>query len=543
MDKELNGVLNNQNRVNSLLSAVGNINHSPNGWMCPGDAAFRPVIFSDLAKESGIETTKDIHSVVKFLKSYTEGWKQPLLSRNKRFISNLLQLSPVTYPKQVLKCPTVDDVQKALSSEQLTISLHSNNGYNFSNEFAHVYKGKFNKGTALEDLLVVLQRALHCVSPSMNNITAAKYADFILRISAWEAALARAVLEESSKGLFPEWTAHTNGSEFQHVEVYLGNNKNGELSFTVRVRFEVDFERTRSVESGASKKATATAADGIDPDVAVESIYYREFLLTDSSVAAFSQASFLSPPAPVAAAGPGVRPGAATQVPPPPPKKSAGGGYDDIRLYLLFSSKLALPEPAVEESSGIVSTSGEAITDGKSVSTPDKPAADGDETSLEGSINVRPRSVVDDTSFCAELFGWGFDSGQSLGLGPNAGKSNRTASTSQQKAGATKENPRLEDAQLQEMVHGPRRIPLDRLIAAERVRMIACSSNHTLLLTCLGSIFGCGDNSEGALGTGDLISRYDQNQILSFFLKQMNAFLTLLFTTVFCIGPCCLRSI
>eukprot|EP01032_Pedospumella_encystans_P014710 gene14710-16873_t len=363
MDKELNGVLIDQSRVNSLLSAVGNSNHSSHGWMCPGDAAFRPVIFSDLAKESGIQMTKDMHSVVKVLKSYTKGWKQPLLSRNKRFISNLLQLNPVTYPKQVLKCPTVDDVQKALSSEQLTISLHSNNGYNFSNEFAHVYKGKFNKGTALEDLLVVLQRALHCVSPSMNSITAAKYADFISRISAWEAALARAVLEESSKGLFPEWTAHTNGSEFQHVEVYLGNNKNGELSFTVRVRFEVDFERTRSVEIGSSKKATTTAADGIDPDVAVESIYYREFLLTDSAVAAFSQASFLSPPAPVAAAGPGVRPVAATQVPPPPPKKSAGGGYDDIRLYLLFSSKLALPEPAVEESTGVAATSGEAITD------------------------------------------------------------------------------------------------------------------------------------------------------------------------------------
>lgn len=508
-------MLSDQSRVNNLLNNLGS-KGSKQCWMCPGDAAFRPVQIPDLAKIKGIEVADEVSSVVRVLKSYGEGWRQPLLNRNKRFVSNLLQLHLIAYPKQVIKCPSVDEVQKGLSSEQLTVSLYSYSGYNFTNEFAHVYKGKFNKGTALDDLLVVLQRALHCVSPSMNNVNAAKYADFIVRIGAWEAALALTVLEESAKGHFPKWTAHTNNNQFQHVEIYLGNNSNGELSFTVRVRFEVDFERARPVENETAPKATASAAtatEGIDPDVAVESIYYREFLLTDAAVAAFSQASFLTPPAPTAP-GPGARPGTATQVPPPPPKKSASGGYDDIRLYLLVSSKTVLPESAGETAdTTAAAAASEADTEDKSVTASNKPGADGDDTSLEGSINAKARPIGEEVSFCAELFGWGFDAGQSLGLGAYAGKSIRKAAAGQRNA-TNKESTNnatdastLQAAQMQEMVHGPRRIPLDRIIAAERVRMIACSSNHTLLLTCLGSVFGCGDNSEGALGTGDLLSR------------------------------------
>ena len=122
------------------------------------------------------------------------------------------------------------------------------------------------------------------------------------------------------------------------------------------------------------------------------------------------------------------------------------------------------------------------------------------------SAEGRPRTKAagEEVSFCAELYGWGFDSGQSLGLGAYAGRRKVPESAKEAKEGPSAAE---QDAQLREMVHGPRRIPLDRVIAAERVKMLACSSNHTLLLTCLGSVFACGDNSEGALGTGDLISR------------------------------------
>ena len=37
--------------------------------------------------------------------------------------------------------------------------------------------------------------------------------------------------------------------------------------------------------------------------------------------------------------------------------------------------------------------------------------------------------------------------------------------------------------------------------------MIACSPRHTILLSCLGNMYLCGENSEGALGMGDLRNR------------------------------------
>jgi alpha-tubulin suppressor-like RCC1 family protein len=51
--------------------------------------------------------------------------------------------------------------------------------------------------------------------------------------------------------------------------------------------------------------------------------------------------------------------------------------------------------------------------------------------------------------------------------------------------------------------------PIDRplSLSMEIVRMVACSSRHTLVLTSLGLIYSCGDNTEGALGTGDVNCR------------------------------------
>jgi len=383
------------------------------------------------------------------------------------------------------------------------VSLHSYNGYSFSNEFMHVYKGKFNRDTALDDLLVILQRALHCVSPGMNNGVSAKYADFIARIAPWEASLARPVLEDTAKGLFPKWAAHPVGvqGDFNHVEIYLGNNQAGELSFTVRVRFEVDLRRVPVEKESAKEAAAAEAALKMDPNVAVEAIYYREFILNDATIDAFRQVSFLTPPAGQKASKAGGPP--QMQVPPPPPKRATGKGADDIRLYLLTSSKVVVADlatdPAVVE--GEAKAVEEAATDTNSVSTSQK-----DDRSEEG--RHRGKAAGEEISFCAELYGWGFDSGQSLGLGAYAGRRKSPAGGKEIKDAPSAAE--QQDAQLREMVHGPRRIPLDRIIAAERVKMIACSSNHTLLLTCLGSVFACGDNSEGALGTGDLISRYVQ---------------------------------
>ena len=41
-----------------------------------------------------------------------------------------------------------------------------------------------------------------------------------------------------------------------------------------------------------------------------------------------------------------------------------------------------------------------------------------------------------------------------------------------------------------------------------RIRMIACSAVHTLAVSLAGDVFAFGQNTEGALGVGDIRSRY-----------------------------------
>jgi hypothetical protein len=43
--------------------------------------------------------------------------------------------------------------------------------------------------------------------------------------------------------------------------------------------------------------------------------------------------------------------------------------------------------------------------------------------------------------------------------------------------------------------------------------MIACSPKHTLVLSFLGTMFSSGENSEGALGVGDVKSRTNLTRI------------------------------
>lgn len=44
-------------------------------------------------------------------------------------------------------------------------------------------------------------------------------------------------------------------------------------------------------------------------------------------------------------------------------------------------------------------------------------------------------------------------------------------------------------------------------LVAQKIRMIACSDSHCLVLSCSGAVFAYGDNDEGALGLGDLAPR------------------------------------
>lgn len=107
------------------------------------------------------------------------------------------------------------------------------------------------------------------------------------------------------------------------------------------------------------------------------------------------------------------------------------------------------------------------------------------EMHLETAYNPPP---ICDASLCAEMIGWGYDSYYSLGMGESARQLN------------------LGDER--DEIFTPRPLPLLRNILMEKVRMIACSSRHSILLTRFGNMYACGDNTDGALGLGDLVTRH-----------------------------------
>jgi alpha-tubulin suppressor-like RCC1 family protein len=80
-----------------------------------------------------------------------------------------------------------------------------------------------------------------------------------------------------------------------------------------------------------------------------------------------------------------------------------------------------------------------------------------------------------------ELVAWGRNSHESLGMGKSQ----------QQESDLISIQP----------------VPLPALLLEEKISLIACSSRQTIILTFAGSLYSCGDNSEGALGVGDYLPR------------------------------------
>jgi hypothetical protein len=60
----------------------------------------------------------------------------------------------------------------------------------------------------------------------------------------------------------------------------------------------------------------------------------------------------------------------------------------------------------------------------------------------------------------------------------------------------------------------PASICIPPSIHLERIRMIACSPSHMMVLTYNGSVYSCGDNTEGALGLGDTKNRQSLDLVL-----------------------------
>lgn len=199
---------------------------------------------------------------------------------------------------------------------------------------------------------------------------------------------------------------------------------------------------------------------------------------------------------------------AATSIPPPPPPPPS---VDDYSISLTCRQNPMDSESARgtlddynqedEEEAGVASGS-YGDDDIRSTGTPHtQQTGHNSALSAYSAASSTACFVLKAPSQCAELLGWGQNVFSSLGIDDDA------PSRGARDDGAAAEAALNTDSSQNGQFYHPRPIPIPASLAMERIKMIACSPRHTLFLTVLGNIYCCGENSEGALGLGDLKSR------------------------------------
>lgn len=494
--KDINRILSNQNQVNKFISLLHDHDSklkSPTtitkGWVAPMDRIYNSYDLIELSL-----TYQDIDSISAIVKLINDKGQKNLHN------TSIVNLKPILYPKQVKACPSLKDIKDRLSNESMIATVHSYSGYSFSAEYTHVYQSKFNRETAYDDLAVTIKRALRTVDPMITDDSCTRFSEFMISMAAWESLTAVSTYESTISSLLPAWKDHPkeidSSASFQYVEIYVGRDAKSnscDISFTVRIRDQLH------VTSGGEVSAIASTAT-------CDFIYYRDIMLDDKAVDSFHHYRALDLMSAPTHVGKGKSKGDYFVQPPPPPKRTTAGGdiINDIRVNLC----LTFPHTGVEDDRAT-----QGVEDmGQQAGRPRE-----HHTSDSSAVEQKQKLylLADETSstFFSQLLGWGFNASDSLGLGDvsralRKGEimARRSSTGGDGSAAAAKDD---DDALArdQDLVVGVRLVPLDRIIHIERIKMIACSSTHTLLLTAMGTVYACGNNAEGALGTGDLVSR------------------------------------
>ena len=446
--------------------------------------------------------------------------------------------------------PTARDVKKRIRDKKLFVSFYSLDGYDFTAEFEHVYSGDTSHTSIFDDVVAVCKRAIVSADPGMTVSTSDLdvLADYVTRMAAWEAGAGDSVAAATVASALPLLDATvipptlTLSRYGHHVRIYIGfdptstSKKNG-LCFWVRTSPRLTYSlskeaaakrlvslREAAAEDRANGRHDETAGNDdeeidIDNEV-VRLCYVRRYQLDAAVARAMGCIPIVSlsmgPDAKrwhmeqdrqstqpsqdeddgssltalytalltrvIPAAAPGNAAGAVSNSRAPSEQPPAQAPAGTVSLYFVFTQLPSEdPDPASGAAAAAAAENDRALLDG---------AATADSVHALGSQIRRSPSA------CADLMGWGHNTASNLGFNFDDGADGEGVGA------VTKESEGKSP-----QIFMPRSVPMHPLMMMERVKMIACSPKHTLLLSFHGSLFSCGENSEGALGLGDLYSR------------------------------------
>jgi len=400
------------------------------------------------------------------------------------------------FPASVPLCPDMQALEDAFGGASLQIDVHSSSGYNFSNEFENVYKAKTNSSTSYQDFMSTCHRALLVFDPSIDPDQSRAFCAYMGRMALWERSVSVLACTDALRATAPDVKAELlNKEPYPSLKILIGRDRvDQSLCFWVRICPRVKPTGLKAMTADA-KKAEMTA------HVALHFCYYRKFTLSKARLDEFerNQKGYFDWKTRTGS-------GALTTAPPPPPRPPLN---DSWFVYLVCRQNPAAADSATAELYDELDAEDQDATadyamnaqggarGGDSVATGTGFSGVSGFTGFTGFTRkdgpVGPPPTKADPSPCSELVGWGYNSDFSLGLGKQASSDGAASGI-----GAHTDSDNM---------HRPRPIPLPSSLTLERIATIACSPRHTLVLSCMGNIYVCGENSEGALGLGNLSSR------------------------------------
>ena len=496
-------------------------------YLFPTDTRKRHLSAAGLAGQHGVGPEgqiQSLHQLQLHILGLHPSSPELRASRGKALRRCLLHFDLARLPLSSPICPTLAAVQDALVTGSLSFTVHATGGFDFTAEFRHVYDGGqgFAPKAAYGDFVAVCKRALVASDSGLADDRAEAFAKHILRMAAWEHTIAHETAQMTLVSDLPHLKAFvsTKGqtSVYSNVNIVIGRDcvvpisscgstlrgiaANGvadsdrlsPLCFWVRIcpRLEPNaFPRGTNPETIKMESRAGRC---------LKFVYHRRFVLSVKSVDDFAREHDKSFSNDVSTL-------------PPPPTHPPTRQHFSLALSCTQQPPLGAEDEAIwvnvdddeedEEAEEEVEVTGEdgwvGVDDCRSIMSGDT----GSHLTHITAFTVASSTacfVLKTPSQCSELIGWGQNLYNSLGIDDvrsKGGFSGLDNSSNGESADSYRG-----------MFYHPRPIPIPPSLAMERIKMLACSPRHTLLLTVLGNIYCCGENSEGALGLGDLRPRH-----------------------------------
>ena len=430
------------------------------------------------------------------------------IGKNENIDNNLLiKLPSTTLQPQNDNNIKLKDIVKAFDNQNIFTQYFSTSGYDFSNEFNRVYRMKSTeKEHFYLDSLALCHRVLSITNPYLTSDVVEQYskAIHILAYTHLEDSytLSATSLQPSTTDKTTDITSSASNPGF--VRIFIGSSYSSDINtWLPSMHFRITHLYSNIVANTTQTIFTNRRNNS-------DNILYKT-LSEQSIFCCYHTYDFAQYPALHT-----LYSKISTENTLAAKDRSELSSYSHARVYLKMPIIIDQNAVVTDEDDSDATTTANSITSTHSIHTltPPHDAV----TDILTTYHMNTNAPTDSTSHSStassqrlyetacgsDLLVWGSDPYRTTGIG-----------IAHKNAATNNNNNNNDSTHIDKSMYiNMQSVPLPISICSQRVKLVACSSRHTLILTGKGQIYACGDNSEGALGVGDLLPRYACNSYM-----------------------------